>query len=183
MKKLTMMALLACCVAAAGTAQTMAAETEADIISNETEADIISAETEAETEEEPLLAPVYEISDYLEIDDEDYKGLWKYLETHDWIDAILCDDLGDFPKWPIPHVDIRNIAVMLPRLLKRFAPWMTLSRSASAAFHERLMSGSVSARVPSRSKKQNRFRAGPTPRAVMTRTPPRRRRTPGDAGA
>ena len=44
MKKLTMMALLACCVAAAGTAQTMAAETEADIISNETEADIISAE-------------------------------------------------------------------------------------------------------------------------------------------
>ena len=75
MKKLTMMALLACCVAAAGTAQTMAAETEADIISNETEADIISAETEAETEEEPLLAPVYEISDYLEIDDEDYKGL------------------------------------------------------------------------------------------------------------
>ena len=33
MKKLTMMALLACCVAAAGTAQTMAAETEADIIS------------------------------------------------------------------------------------------------------------------------------------------------------
>ena len=55
MKKLTMMALLACCVAAAGTAQTMAAETEADIISNETEADIISAETEAETEEEPWL--------------------------------------------------------------------------------------------------------------------------------
>ena len=36
-------------------------------------------------------------------DDDDYKGLWNYLKTHDWVDAILCDDLGEFPRYPLEH--------------------------------------------------------------------------------
>ncbi|MBR2838900.1 MAG: hypothetical protein IKE55_08960 [Kiritimatiellae bacterium] len=58
-------------------------------------------------------------------DDEDYKGLWKYLETHDWIDAILCDDLGDFPKWPLEHKLPGNVKlVTFPEISEwgRF-PW------------------------------------------------------------
>jgi trigger factor len=75
MKKLTMMALLACCTAAVCAAPAAAAETEADVFYDETEEGAVYDETEAETEEEPLLAPVYDIGDYMEINDEDYKDL------------------------------------------------------------------------------------------------------------
>lgn len=36
-------------------------------------------------------------------DDEDYDGLWKYLETHDWVDYLLCDAHEEYPRYPLEH--------------------------------------------------------------------------------
>ena len=36
--------------------------------------------------------------------EDDYDGLWKYLETHDWIDYVLADDNGmRYPTYPLKH--------------------------------------------------------------------------------
>lgn len=35
--------------------------------------------------------------------DDDFEGLWKYLKTHDWIDYVICDSHGDFPRYPLEH--------------------------------------------------------------------------------
>ncbi len=37
-------------------------------------------------------------------DDADFDGLWKFLETHDWVDYVLVDDFGDkYPEYPLKH--------------------------------------------------------------------------------
>jgi len=37
-------------------------------------------------------------------DDVEYEGLWKYLETHDWVDYLLVDDFGaKYPEYPLRH--------------------------------------------------------------------------------
>ena len=34
----------------------------------------------------------------------DYAGLWKYLESHDWVDYVLADDFGPvYPEYPLKH--------------------------------------------------------------------------------
>ena len=35
--------------------------------------------------------------------DDDFEGLYRYLETHDWVDYIICDAHLDFPKYPLTH--------------------------------------------------------------------------------
>ena len=35
--------------------------------------------------------------------DDDFEGLWKYIETHDWIDYVICDSHTEFPTYPLKH--------------------------------------------------------------------------------
>ena len=35
--------------------------------------------------------------------DDDFEGLYRYLETHDWVDYVMCDAHEDFPKYPLEH--------------------------------------------------------------------------------
>lgn len=36
-------------------------------------------------------------------DDADFEGFWRYLKSCDWIDYVLCDAHGEFPKYPLAH--------------------------------------------------------------------------------
>ena len=36
-------------------------------------------------------------------DRQDYDGFWNYLSRQDWIDYVLCDAHGDFPRYPLEH--------------------------------------------------------------------------------
>lgn len=44
-------------------------------------------------------------------DDKDYEGLFKYLETQDWIDYLEIDSHSDFPRYPLEHAIPKNIPV------------------------------------------------------------------------
>ena len=35
--------------------------------------------------------------------DDDFEGLYRYIEKHDWIDYIMCDAHEDFPSYPLKH--------------------------------------------------------------------------------
>ena len=44
--------------------------------------------------------------------DDDWAGLYKWLETYDGVDYILADSHTDFPKYPLEHPVPRNIPVI-----------------------------------------------------------------------
>ena len=44
--------------------------------------------------------------------DDDWAGLYKWLETHDGADYILADSHTDFPKYPLEHRVPKNIPVI-----------------------------------------------------------------------
>ena len=45
-------------------------------------------------------------------DDDDWKGLYRYLETHDWIGGIVVDSHDKFPEYPLRHPVPKNIPVI-----------------------------------------------------------------------
>lgn len=45
-------------------------------------------------------------------DDDDWKGLYRYLETHDWIGGIVVDSHDKFPEYPLRHPVPKNIPVV-----------------------------------------------------------------------
>ena len=45
-------------------------------------------------------------------DDDDWKGLYKWLEKSDLADYILADSHGDFPKYPLEHPVPRNVPII-----------------------------------------------------------------------
>ncbi len=44
--------------------------------------------------------------------DDDWEGLYKWLETHDIADYLLVDSHGDFPKYPLEHPVPKNIPII-----------------------------------------------------------------------
>ena len=44
-------------------------------------------------------------------DEKDYEGLFKYLETQDWIDYLEIDSHSDFPSYPMNHAIPKGIPV------------------------------------------------------------------------
>ena len=44
--------------------------------------------------------------------DDDWEGLYKWLETHDGVDYILADSHTDFPKYPLEHPTPKGIPLM-----------------------------------------------------------------------
>lgn len=44
--------------------------------------------------------------------DDDWAGLYKWLETHDIADYLLVDSHGDFPKYPLEHPVPKNIPIV-----------------------------------------------------------------------
>lgn len=45
-------------------------------------------------------------------DDEDWHGLYRYLETHDWIGGLVVDSHDKFPEYPLRHPVPKNIPVI-----------------------------------------------------------------------
>ena len=45
-------------------------------------------------------------------DDDDWKGLYRYLQTHVWIDSLLVDSHDTFPEFPLRHPVPRNIPII-----------------------------------------------------------------------
>ena len=45
-------------------------------------------------------------------DDADWEGLYRYLETHDWIGGLVVDSHDSFPKYPLLHPVPKNIPVI-----------------------------------------------------------------------
>ena len=45
-------------------------------------------------------------------DDDDWKGLYRYLETHDGIDCLLADSHDKFPEFPLRNPVPKNIPVI-----------------------------------------------------------------------
>jgi len=73
-------------------------------------------------------------------DQDDYERFWKYLEKQDWIDYILCDAHGDFPRYPLEHpIPGRARLVTFPEISMwgRF-PWGGLGAIVMPARFERL---------------------------------------------
>ena len=44
--------------------------------------------------------------------DDDWEGLYRWLETHDGVDYILADSHTDFPKYPLEHPTPKGIPIM-----------------------------------------------------------------------
>ena len=44
--------------------------------------------------------------------DDDWEGLYKWLETHDIADYLLVDSHSDFPKYPLEHPVPKNIPIV-----------------------------------------------------------------------
>ena len=45
-------------------------------------------------------------------DDDDWKGLYRYLETHEGVDCLLADSHDAFPGYPLRHPVPRNIPII-----------------------------------------------------------------------
>lgn len=45
-------------------------------------------------------------------DDADWQGLYRYLETHDWVDGIVVDSHDKFPRYTLRHPVPKNIPVI-----------------------------------------------------------------------
>ena len=43
---------------------------------------------------------------------DDWALFYKYLEKQDWIDGIIVDSGGEFPRWPLEHPIPRNVPVI-----------------------------------------------------------------------
>ncbi|MBQ3290128.1 MAG: hypothetical protein IJH50_12005 [Kiritimatiellae bacterium] len=57
--------------------------------------------------------------------DDDWEGLYKWLETHDGVDYILADSHTDFPKYPLEHPTPKGIPIMTFPEISMWgrAPW------------------------------------------------------------
>ena len=45
--------------------------------------------------------------------DEEFAGLWKYIEQNDWIDYLLIDDFGtEYPRYPLDHPPPSKVKVI-----------------------------------------------------------------------
>jgi putative glutamine amidotransferase len=74
-------------------------------------------------------------------DDADYKGLYKYLETHDWVDYVLADDFGDtYPEYPLKHKLPGKVKLITFPEISMWGrvPWGGFGAIALPKFHERL---------------------------------------------
>lgn len=72
--------------------------------------------------------------------DDDWKGFYEYLGKQDWIDALLIDSHGDFPKYPLRHPLPKDIPVItFPEISMwgRF-PWGGTGANPLPARFERL---------------------------------------------
>lgn len=45
-------------------------------------------------------------------DEDDWKGLYKYLETHDWVGGLIVDSHDKFPEYPLRHPVPKGIPVI-----------------------------------------------------------------------
>ena len=72
--------------------------------------------------------------------DDDWPPFYEYLKKQDWIDALLVDAHGDFPKYPLEHTIPKNIPVItFPEISMwgRF-PWGGTGANPLAARFDRL---------------------------------------------
>ena len=72
--------------------------------------------------------------------DDDWKGFYSYLAKQDWIDALIVDAHGDFPKYPLEHPLPKDIPVItFPEISMwgRF-PWGGTGANPLPARFERL---------------------------------------------
>ena len=73
-------------------------------------------------------------------DDADWKGFYRYLEKQDWIDYLLVDSQGEFPRYPLEHPVPKNIPIIsFPEISMwgRF-PWGGTGANPLPARFERL---------------------------------------------
>lgn len=45
-------------------------------------------------------------------DDDDWKGLYRYLESNKWIDCLLVDSHDEFPRYPLEHRVPGNVPII-----------------------------------------------------------------------
>ena len=45
-------------------------------------------------------------------DDDDWKGLYRYLESNKWIDCLLVDSHDEFPRYPLEHQIPGNVPII-----------------------------------------------------------------------
>ena len=72
--------------------------------------------------------------------DDDWEAFYEYLKKQDWIDALLIDSHGDFPKYPLEHPLPKDIPVItFPEISMwgRF-PWGGTGANPLPARFERL---------------------------------------------
>lgn len=72
--------------------------------------------------------------------DDDWAGLYKWLETYDGVKYILADSHTDFPKYPLEHPVPRNIPVITFPEISMWgrAPWGAYGATAMPKRFERL---------------------------------------------
>ena len=72
--------------------------------------------------------------------DDDWAGLYKWLETYDGVDYILADSHTDFPKYPLEHPVPKNIPVITFPEISMWgrAPWGGYGATAMPRRFERL---------------------------------------------
>ncbi len=73
-------------------------------------------------------------------DDADFEGLFKWLETQDWVDFLEIDSHGDFPRYPLEHKIPKDIPVnTFPEIsMWGRCPWGGYGATALAGRFERL---------------------------------------------
>lgn len=73
-------------------------------------------------------------------DDKDFEGLWKWLDTQNWVDYLEIDSHSDFPSYPLEHKVPKNIAInTFPEIsMWGRCPWGGYGATALPARFERL---------------------------------------------
>ena len=73
--------------------------------------------------------------------DEEYAGLWKYIEKNDWIDSLIIDDFGtEFPRYPLENPPPKKVKVITFPEISMWgrAPWGAYGAIAYPKMLERI---------------------------------------------